>query len=331
MNSNLRNKVDEMLNLYMVISKDFKWENHLTNHFAALTYITKNKSFNSDRIKSLKNYIKDNTGIFSYYRGHMTHTLSVLLNSEFQNPEEKFSTMLIYDKKLKEAGFKNSIHLPIANYALLLTCTENEVDSRIPKAFEIYCEMKKNHPWLTYGDDYPISVLAAANPKSVTAIINEMEECYSNLHSFGFSRGNSLQFLSHILSFSSEDADIKAQKCRRIYERLKEDKLKLYNNYYAPLGFLSLLGKESDKAVDVLIDLSLYMKDLKKYKWLGNGTNVLLASGIVCSEFINEHKNNKDVIETSIGISIEALIAAQTAASIAAVTAASSAAASSSG
>jgi hypothetical protein len=329
MNIDLRNKIDEMLNLYMEISREFKWENHLTNHFAAMTYTIKNKSFNSDRIKSVKDYIKDNTGVFSYYRGHTCYTLSMLLCSEYENPEAKFSSMLVNDKKLKESGFKNNMHLPITNYALLMTCNENEIDSRINKASEIYCEMKKNHPWLTYGDDYPLCILAASKKESVAIIANEMEECYRSLHDLGFSRGNSLQFLSHILSFSGEDVDTKTQRCRNIYDKLKENKLKLYNNYYASLGFLSLLGKESDNAVDMLIDLSLYMKDLKKYKWLGNGTNVLLASGLVCSKFINERKNNKDIIETSIGISIEALIAAQTAASIAAITAASAAASSS--
>ncbi len=312
----LKTKADKMFDLYLQIEKQFKWEHNLSNHFAALTYIQKEKEFDKDKIKSVINYIKENTGVFSNYRSNAMYILAMLLCSEYDNPKEKFSTMMIYDKKLKEAGFKSNTYLPIANYALLLTCEENLIDYRVKKAFEIYSEMKKNHPWITSGDDYALSILLAGFNKSV----NDIEKYYMSLNNVGFSKGNGLQLLSHILSFSDSNIEIVTRKCRDLYIKLKENKLKIGSDYYASLGLISLLDDDSGTAASDLIELAKYINGLKKYKWLGKGMNVLIASAMVSSEYINERKQN-NLIDTTISISIEALIAAQTSAMIAAATA----------
>ncbi|WBW96367.1 DUF4003 family protein [Oceanirhabdus sp. W0125-5] len=325
MKSELKNKADHMLELYMKISKDYKWENNLSLHFAALTYLIKNKQFDKEKIEDLKKVIKDNTGLFSNYRGNTMFILSMLLCSEFDEPKEKFIKMMNFDKKLNNEGFKNNMYLPIANYALLLTCEENLIDSRIKKSYEIYGEMKKNHPWLTGGDDYPLCVVLAGSDKPLDTNIKDIEECYKFLNEEGFYKGNSLQFLSHILSFGEEYNRSKAARCLEIYKTLKENKLRIDSNYYAALGLVTLISKDNNEAVQDLIDLAQYLNKLKKYKWLGKGMNVLIASAIVCKEYIEDKMNQNDLISTTLGISIETLIAAQTAATIAAVTASTAA------
>ena len=189
-------------------------------------------------------HIKKTTGIFSYYRGTSMIILSSLFACKYDNPKQEFDKMLHYDKRMKEAGFKNSMYLPMANYALLATCREEWQIIRINKAIEIYKEMKKNHPWLTSGDDYPLSILLADSDMPVNNIIDNMEECYNLLNEYGFGKNNGLQFLSHILGFRKEENKVKVLRCKEIFDKLKENKMKVYSGGYAVIGFLSILGEK---------------------------------------------------------------------------------------
>lgn len=319
MKNSLKIKVDNMAELYLKIEKQFKWEHNLSKHFAALTYTQKNKEFDKEKIDTMIKFIKSKTGIFSCYRGTATFITSMLLCSQYENPEGKFSEMMEYHDKLIEAGFKSNMYLPIANYALLITSEDNLISNRINQAYELYCDMKKNHPWLTSGDDYALSILLSRYNKTV----NTIEEYYQSLNKLGFSKSNGLQLLSHILSFSNEEVSTITQRCKKVYDKLKENKLKIYSDFYASLGLIALLDKNGNITED-LVQVAEYLNKLKKYKWLGKGVNVLLASAIVCDEYINT--NNNELIQTTLSISIEALIAAQTSASIAAITASTAAA-----
>ena len=79
-------------------------------------------------------------------------------------------------------------------------------------------------------------------------------------------------------------------------------------------------------AVEQVIEIVKILKTTKKYKWLTKETHLFTAAALVSDLYINNMKNQKELIQTTIGISIEALIAAQTAASIAAATAVASSA-----
>ena len=323
-------KLDRLIDLFQQVSMQYKWEQSLTNHFTALTYTLNKKDFDKEKVQKVRNHMKETTGIFSYYRGTSKIILSALLACQYENPEQKFDKMLDYDKKMKEAGFKNSMYLPIANYALLTTCEEEWIDTRINKAIEIYKEMRNNHPWLTSGDDYPLAILLADSEMSVNNIIENMEECYKLLNENGFGKNNGLQFLSHILGFRKEENTTKVLRCKEIFDRLKGNKMKVYSGGYAVIGFLSILGEDAYEAVEQVIEVVKILQSTKKYKWLTKETHLFTAAALVSDIYIDNMKNQKELIQTSIGISIEALIAAQTAASIAAASGAAAAGASAS-
>jgi len=322
----VKQKLERLIELFQQVSAEYKWEQSLTNHFTALTYTLNNRDFHKEKIEDLRKYMKKTTGIFSNYRGTSKIILSALLACQYDVPTQEFDKMLDYDKRLKAAGFKNNMYLPIANYALLATCSEEIIDIRIKKAKEIYTEMKHNHPWLTGGDDYPLSILLANSDDSVNGIIENIEECYQLLNENGFGKNNGLQFLSHILGFRQEDNKIKVLRCKEIFDKLKENKMKVYSTGYAVIGFLAILGEKGNEAVDQVIEVVKILRSTKKYKWLTKETHLYTAAALVSDVYIENIKGQKDLIQTTIGISIEALIAAQT---VAVIAAASSAAASS--
>lgn len=326
----VKERLDRLIELFQQVSSEYKWEGSLTNHFAALTCTLNNRDFDKEKIEDVRAHMKKTTGVFSNYRGTSKLILSALLACQYDNPKHEFDKILNYDKKMKEAGFKNNMYLPIASYALLVSCSEECVDVRINKAIEIYKEMKKNHPWLTSGDDYPLSILLANSDTSVNSIIENVEECYKLLNENGFGKTNGLQFLSHILGFRQEENKIKVLRCKNIFDTLKENKMKVYSGGYAAIGFLSILGEEGYEAVKQVIEVVKILKSTKKYKWLTKETHLFTAVALVSDVYIGNMKNQKELMKTAIGISIEALIAAQTVAIIAAASGVAAATASAS-
>lgn len=309
MKDTLKLKSDRMYELYSNIKKDFKWHSEVLQHFASMTLAAKNKSYDGDVINRVKTYIKDNIGIFSSYRGDSAFLLSILLSSEHANPEEKFSRMLKQHELLKANGFKDSSYIALANYYLLCTCAQSDIDERIQKAFDIYKDMKDNHPWFTNKDDYPLAILLAGSKKSTSELTKEIEEIYNRLLEDGFKKSNGVQLLSHLLSFGEESLDAKLSRCSEIIKALKDRGYKLSPNYYSLLGLMTLVTKESMDVFNDIVDTADYIGSLKKYNFYGKDFHLMLASGIVCQ--------GSD-ITSAYGISLDALLAAQTATAMAA-------------
>lgn len=318
-------RIKKMMQNYEELRQEFKWENDMARHLIALSYAMKEKEINIAEIKEVKEYIKNRTGMFSPFRGHMTFILSGLLNTNKNNPKEEFKTMLNNEKILKENGFKYSSYLPTALYSLSSVYKGDDVEGYSKKSMEIYKEMKRNHPFLTSGDDYALSILLASTEHSTDLL----EDYYTELNNRGFSKSNGLQMLSHIMAFSENGVRESVNKCENIHENLKANKLKIYADYYPAIGLISLIDGNQNELMNDLVEVADYLKKQKRYKWLGKGMNVLIASAIITSEYIKE-KSEDTVVNTTLSVSIEAIITAQQAAMIAAI-AASTAAASTAG
>ena len=319
MKNRYEEKVQNMIQYYQNLKKAFIWEQDMVKHVVALTYAMKDKVLDLSQIKDMKDYIKTKTEMFSPFRGHMMFALSGLLCAASDTPKAKFDFMVTHEKTLKTVGFKNASYLPIALYALTNINENHEVTGYVEKAMLIYKEMKHNHPFLTSGDDYALAILLAGTDHSP----QRLEDYYQALNERGFSKSNGLQALSHIMAFSDKQIKDAVDYCERIYVQLKEHKLKLYPDYYSAIGLVSLLDMEQNELMTDLIEVASYLKNHKKYMFLGKGMNILIASGIIASEYIKE-KSYDMVISSTLSVSIQAIIAAQ---QVAIITAASTAAA----
>lgn len=326
MDEKLKAKADLFIETYDSMKKLYRWSaGDLTLRFAALVYMLGDMRFQSDVFNDTVNYIKKNSKLFSYYRSHQKYSTAALLITKSPEPQKAFDCLLEYEDKLKKAGFKNSPYLSIAAYALLLTCNPEEAGGRVEKAMKLYRKMKENHFWLTTSDDYPVAVLMSASEAPEESLLSEIEYCYDALRREGFYRGNGLQFLSHLLSFIPDNEKSKVQKAKHIYDRLKNEGLRIASPYYGIIGYLSLLGEYSDQAVGEVLELVSYLKSNRSFRWVNKGMNTLAATALVANNYFDTCGKNGELLETGIGISIEAMIAAQTAALIAAASAAASA------
>ena len=313
-------KVKKLTDNYLEIRKQFMWENDLSKHLIALTYTMNNKEIDVSEIKDIKEYIKSKTGVFSSFRGTMGFTLAGLLCANPEDAKQQFDFMISNEKLLKESGFKSSTYLPTALYALSSIYDGYDLRNQVNKAVDIYKEMKKNHPFLTSGDDYALSILLANTDHDM----NVIEGYYKQLNMNGFYKSNGLQMLSHILAFSKRDIDENVKICIDTYERLKKNKLKVSAAYYPSIGIISLLPDDQGELKEDVIEIAKYLKSQKKYMWLDKGMNVLIGASLIASEYIKE-QSSKELVSTSLNVSIQAIIAAQQAAMVATIAATSAA------
>ncbi|MCH4886576.1 DUF4003 domain-containing protein [Acidaminobacter sp. JC074] len=315
-------KIEDITKNYEQLKKDFKWELDLSKHLVALNYVIQDKEVDSEYIKAFNKEIKERTGMFSPFRGNMQFAIAGLLTAEYDDPSSQLETMLRYQDTLKSVGFKQSTYLPTALYALL-KCDEMSPNMLAERAKGVYDDMKKNHPFLTSGDDYALAILLANSGRDPQVL----ERYYSAMSSEGFSKANGLQMLSHILSFSERDVQSTVKRCVQIKRTLKENKLNITSDYYPAIGLMTLLDDENDELLNALVETSNTLRSQKGYKWLGKGMNVMIASALIASEYVKEKETS--LMTTSLQVSIQSIIAAQQAAMIAAVSASTAVAASS--
>lgn len=325
MEDRLKLKLDKMISLYEYLRKEYKWNDDLMLRFTAFIYTVHDREFDKKQFDEALEYIKTTSARFSHYKSDQAFSIAALLINKYDNPKEAFDKQLKIEEKLKASGFKKSSYLCIASYALMLTAKEEDWDQRIERAAEIYKGMKKDHFWLTGADDYPVVMLLAASPESSEKITNNAEECFNKLHEAGFSKSNGLQFLSQILTFVPKPTEDKIKACKDVFHYLKDNKVKIYYSYYGVIGFLEVLGDDTMEAAEEVVEVYEYLRANKDFRWLGNDMNVLMATSLVCNEYVQAKIQEQTLIEATVGVSIETLIAAQTAAMIATTTAATAA------
>ncbi|HPF16641.1 MAG TPA: DUF4003 family protein [Thermotogota bacterium] len=312
-------KIDSLISHHQALKSSFKWEHDLNLHLVALNYVLNNKTVNPDRLKEAQQFIKENTGLFSSFRGTNLFAICGLLVSENDMALSRLKTMMANVELAKKSGFKNSNYLPAALYALDKVYDGKDTEIFLKKAHDLYKEIKRNHPFLTGGDDYALAIILANNNGNSEAI----EKNYRALAEAGFSKSNGLQMMSHILTLSDTETEKLTKICITVYEKLKENKLKINSTYYPAIALISLLPEEH---TEDLIEVAQSLKSQKGYKWLGKGMNVLIASALIAGESVNQIQN--EVLSTTLQVSIQSIISAQIVALIAAVSASTTVAAS---
>ncbi|NTV88764.1 MAG: DUF4003 domain-containing protein [Clostridiales bacterium] len=331
MDVELQMETGKFVGMFSTLKKNYRWSiGDLTLRFIALVYSIAGMEFDKDVFDRMVKFIKQNTKVMSYYRGHQMYSAAALMITRFDDPQAAFMSLLQYEERMREGGFKRSNYLSIASYSLLVTCKPEDTDSRILKAMELYEGMKKNHFWLTGTDDYAIAVLMAESGDKSEYLISDTEECYDQLHRQGFYKGNGLQFLSHLLAFMSGTPQERAQMAAEVNERLRNEGLKISMAYYGTLGYISILQAIDGKAVDAVIETAGYLRADKNFRWAGKDMNIMAAAAITSRKYMDRLRAGGGLLEAGLSISIEAMIAAQTAAIIAASSAATAAAAASS-
>ncbi|MPM46098.1 hypothetical protein SDC9_92794 [bioreactor metagenome] len=313
------------------IKNEFVWSSMAqAKKLAALFYALEGKKIDVAAMKETKAYIKQNTGVFSSFRGNMGLSVATLL-SLMPNKEEIFAdTLTVYDK-LKSARFSNSDYLIMAAFQIAANTAQKDHDAVVARTRAFYDGMKSHHWFCTSQDDYIFCAVLAMSNVDVASGVEKIESYIEKLSGkLGTLLGkNSIQGLAEVLTLGGT-AD-KSDRVFELNETLKTNKLKLNRDLILPvLGILTLLPVSNDTIVRELSETRDYLRLQKGFgKFSVPDYEVLLYAAAL---FINSHIDElkSDALSATLSTSVAGIIiAAQTAMICAACVASSAAAASS--
>ena len=114
-----------------------------------------------------------------------------------------------------EIGFGNGQPAAVAGLILFLGSRGKAVgEESIRKAVALWEKMKERHWFLTDRDDLPMAALLTSSSWDVETIDERVEAIWQALLRAKRSRGNALQFTSHVLTLSRLDEDVIVAKLR---------------------------------------------------------------------------------------------------------------------
>jgi hypothetical protein len=89
---------------------------------------------------------------------------------------------------------------------------------------------------------------------------------------------------------------------------------------------IALIYSSNNEILGEIIEITEHLKNQKGFKWTGKSILLIIASTLVMNRHIENYREHSELLNATLGISVQAIIAAQTAAMVASITAASAAA-----
>lgn len=308
-----------------IIKAEFGWETAYIYPLCAGLFTAKNATADPQALRACHRLLKENTGIFSNFRGvsKMAMVTSLALSA---NPQEKMERLLFVYNKLKQL-FWSSEYLVVAASAITDLAEPSQYEAIVERTRMVYNHMKQAHPFLTSGEDSAFAALLALSGFDDVQIGDEMERCFAILKP-EFWSGNAVQSLSHVLALGSDPAETKCDRVTQLYRLLKERGCKYGTGYELPtLGTLALTGASIDALTHDMIEVDDYLKTQKGFGAFGIGAKqrLMYAGMLVMCDAIPVAQT----MEVAALNGVVALVIAQQAAICAAMAASSAAAASS--
>lgn len=304
------------------VNSVFKWENDLLVAVCGANFMNKGVAADVEQLKACKKLLKEETSVFSNFRGNVELPLISLLAASEQ-PKEKLNKTKKYYKKLK-AEFSGSDYLVLGAAIMADMVEEQQAEQMVNRARTIYNKMKKDHPFLTSSEDSVYAVLMAISEKEDAVLMEEMEVCYKKLKE-SFSASNEVQALAHVLSIADGEAEEKCNKVVALYNALRDADMK-YGKYHELVALASpaLLPVAKEVLVEDMKAVDAFLAEQKGYGILGidKKTRMMHAAMIVTSDYAKSENAEIAAITGTL-----AMVAAQQAA-MCAVLAASAAASS---
>ena len=326
------------INLMVKNANDFDnikglFESNIFRKCNALSVTLRDEVADVSKINYCRDLIKNNTSIFSNFRGNNLLTTATNLSLEALPEEALREVMKIYDKLKSE--FSGSQYLILTAWVIYNAKERVTYDDAIRRMRKAYDIMKKNHFFLTGSDDYVAAAMIATTSNNVEETLEEIEECYNILKANGFWGNNNLQALSHILSLGNGSAKEKCEKVILLNKTLREKKIYIKNYALPLLGDITFVTNDFE---DFSNKYMMTIKELKSHSGFGTFSlncevRNMIAASLVCSKYLDELKvmdiNNDKILETTNNTALTIVIAMQAATAAACASAAAAASASS--
>ena len=323
MRESLQNRCENFVENRNRIQKNFAWESAYLYPVCAAIFMEKGRLVEEETLRHCRDVLKEETSLFSQFRS----TVRLVMISQMAvdgAPESKLQrAMQVYDR-LKQHFFASQ-YLPVASMTIAEMVSPGQYDGLAARTRRIYDGMKKEHPFLTSGEDCIFAALQALSARPEEELVSETEACYRILKGRFFS-SNAVQSLSHVLALLEGTADEKCGRVMELFDILKEKGYRYGTEYeLATLGVLAGIPEELSTIAEELIAVDQFLSGQKGYGFFGLGKRQRLmhAGMIVAADHIGQ--SEPSLLQTTARGGTISLIVAQQAALCAAIAAANAA------
>lgn len=305
----------------------FPWKNAMVNRLAALLYAAEDKRVDEGAIRAGLELIKENTGVFSSFRGTSGMCIAALLALSGRQQSLLANTLSAFEM-MKNVKFRASDYTVIAAYQIAANSTPEQYLHIVERAKAFYDGMKAERRFLTSYDDYIFAAMLGLSDIAVDSGVKRMEQLYAGLKPEFFS-GNSVQSLTQVLVLGGE-ASSSAARVLELRDAFRARNIRLDKPFtLSSLGVLSLLPVSKEELVNAVSGIYDVLRSKKGFgKWtILEQELLLLSTSLAAFKYMDDIKNG--IVSTTLSTSITNIVIAQQTAITAAATAAAAAASSS--
>ena len=309
------------------IKKGFTWHNTMTRRLAAFLYAQVDKPVDGEYIRQCYMLMKQNTGLFSMFRGNMAICVAAMLSLS-EDPQKQFDETLKVYEMLKVEKLRASDYLAVAAYIIAEQVKPGYQQDAVTRTRAFYDIMKKRHYFTTGQDDYIYAAMLGLSELEAASGMKRVGQFYDRLKNEFWDK-NSVQALSHVLVLGGSD-DSSAARVVELRNAFRARRIRLDKSFTLPaLGILALLPVETETIVQSIYQMQKSLREQRGFsKWSVSAQELLLyAVALVTDEYLDSE--DKGIVSATISTGVTGIIIAMEVALIVTIAAASAAAASS--
>lgn len=313
MDSGIKERCDLMIENRRRLQDIFTYGNKKIVFSAAAIISSFGIPADKKKIMICKNILKKRVDILSGLRGQMYPVLVVKMALS-NDPEDYLRRVKKVYSILKTKTGAGNEHSALASIIICEKTPVENYESIVSRTSEIYKIMKTKHIFITSYEDIPFSVLLSFLNISTSEIIKETEKNFNLLKNY-FLDSNSVQSLSHILTFDRNNAEAKCNRVRGILNELNKLHHKYGTGHELPmLGLIASIQLPNEILAGMLAETENYLALQKGFNNLGiTSKTLLMFSAMVIVQQFN--CTNSDIT----GVHVNSVLSGPDAANIAAV------------
>ena len=328
MESQLQNKVELFIQNVGGIKNSFIWQEPAAKRLAALIYTMEGKTLDPQGIKEARDLIKEQTGIFSTFRGNLSIYIAAAL-SLTQDPKRTLEDVLYVHSLLKGQRFWSSDYLVAAAYEIAIHSPRENYAMAASRTRAFYDEMKSNHRFHIGEDDYIFAAMLALSDLDPHQGAVKMKLLFQKIKgefSAFISRGSMLHLAQMMaLGGSTPQCVANISHLNRVF---RSKKIKLDRTFTLPVfGVLGLLDIDHHTLAQDILDVRDFLRKQKGFGHfsISNDELFLYVVSLVVNGYTQNHGNQ--AIKASATSGVTSLIIAQQVALIVAISVSTTAAA----
>lgn len=306
--------MDEALKAYcdllaqnrITVSKALGWEPDMLQAACAAVLADEGVTAKEEKLKLCRDILHREERFYSEFRGRLRLTVLAKMSMS-DDPRVYLQQLRTISRLITGNTFFSGEHRILASIQILEQVGLTRAEETVERTYAIYRRMRKEHPWLTGVENFPMAAVLAVRRTNPEVLFAEMGECYRILRE-KFHAGDSAQICSHVLALSSTGAEQKCRKLFDIWDGLKAEKHRYgTGKELGLLAALTTLEKPTEEIVRDIIAADDYLRTKKGFGLFGIGTvqRRMYAAQAVLQVFAQKGSTVKpSLISCSIALSI---------------------------